>query len=34
MEYEDAMEFLENTLHTMQLNKWGTDDGFKGDMSK
>ena len=34
MEYEDAMEFLENSLHHRQLQKWGEDNEFSGDLSK
>ena len=35
MEYEDAMEFIENTLHHLQSKKWGEDEPqFAGDMSK
>ena len=34
MDYEDAMEFVENTLHQLQMQKWDKDAGFQGDMSK
>jgi len=36
IEYEDAMVFLENTLHQMQIKKWGGDSESQpeGDMSK
>ena len=28
------MEFLENSLHHRQLQKWGEDNEFSGDLSK
>ena len=34
MEYEDAMEFLENSLYQRQLQKWGDDNEYTGDLSK
>jgi hypothetical protein len=34
MEYEDAMEFLENSLYHRQLQKWGDDNEYTGDLSK
>ena len=33
MEYEQAMEFLENTLHELSLKKWAMEEDYNGKLS-
>lgn len=33
MEYEHAMEFLENSLHELSLKKWAMEDDYNGKLS-
>jgi len=34
MEYEHAMEFLENTLHELSLKKWEMEEDYNGKLSE